>query len=184
MTVISLTTQPIVTTDSWGDVGAALTDILCGFIQQHRQPGRPPITRVYDLLSEELYQKLFSWDTVAHAGVSVYHRVFPDLAGPDCLTSIADVLAQALPRFYSYGVRFGLNRWYRVPEENAVASIGFEFPLGSNRQAAREDDPDRMVGLRDECRRIAGVSGDTLEKLALAEVLWRKVQAEQQLISA
>jgi hypothetical protein len=72
----------------WGDV---LTRSLCELVE------KATIRHVYDLLSEEAYQKLLDLEKVQ--GAKIYHRIFRDNAGPDILQDLATIVAKEFPRF-------------------------------------------------------------------------------------
>jgi hypothetical protein len=153
----------------------ALTESLCELVRSYR--GRDGGVVVYDLLSEMTYQKLFDWEKVAEAGARVYHRVFRNFAGPDVLPKLATILARELPRFTGEGEQFELNRWYELQVDDTTLEYGFEYPLGTNAQAAREGDTtetrNRLLETHPCLRRLRP---EVLNQIILAEHSWRIVE--------
>jgi hypothetical protein len=95
----------------WGD---ALTRVLGDFLNHHS----PRVGRVYDLLSESIYQGVLDWRDLS--GMRVYHRIFCGVSGPDTLAPLATILARSVSEFsgsssYEYG-------WYPLGGE--VGSFG------------------------------------------------------------
>jgi hypothetical protein len=86
--------------------------------------------KVFDLLSEEAYQRVFDWNKVHGSGACVYHRVFKTIAGPDMLPALAVILAQEFPRFLARR-EFKRGEWYPLHTEESTVEYGFELPIGS-----------------------------------------------------
>lgn len=150
--------------DIWGNT---LTIGLAEAINQMAAEERPII---FDLLSEEDYQRTFDWDRVKkRTGADILHRVFRNAEGPDILSELADILAFDLKRFYSdaaSAARFADRTWYKVP------GTGREFrferyvfgELNAVQQALKEAHP-----------ALAYVPRESLQDLALAETFWLRL---------
>jgi hypothetical protein len=124
----------------WGD---ALTQILGDFLN-HRSP---PVERIYDLLSESIYQSVLDWRDLRSA--PVYHRIFCGISGPDTLAPLATILARGVSKFSggSGSYEFG---WYPLEGEAGGGSeFGFEPEIGVDKRATREPPPEQ-----DEIRRL------------------------------
>jgi hypothetical protein len=152
--------------DIWADT---LTAALSEFLRQETHSQRP-ITTVYDLLSESAYQASFAWEKIQ--GAAVYHRVFKDVAGPDVLTRLAQVLAEGINGFAERTYRQG---WYRVGDN--AEGFGLESTVGEDRFATREGDVDKVRGqLAAQQPWLNRLPKPLSEAIVLAEASWRKVQ--------
>jgi hypothetical protein len=109
-----------------------LSEALIEFLQ--RQPSSDPITAVYDLLSEELYQSLFNWEKIEGAA-SVYHRIFKGRAGPDILPPLARILASNLSGFVEGTYKEG---WHTLSSGEQPLEFGLERAIGRDPYAMRE----------------------------------------------
>src|SRR5215472_11549339 len=105
----------------WGD---ELSEALIDFLQ--RPSSSAPITTVYDLLSEELYQSLFNWEKIRSAAV-VHHRIFRQRAGPDVLPPLARILATNVAAFGDGSYE---EEWHKVPDGEEPLEFGFEREVG------------------------------------------------------
>jgi hypothetical protein len=159
--------------------GKKLTEVLCDFIETRAERGFGKITKVYDLLSESLYQNLLDWKLVKKPGVDTYHRVLKGLSGPDALTSLATILPKHLTIFAGQTGSFEPDVWYDVPGEiHEDINFGFEAEIGKNETATREGDLEESErNLRKQNRWFRSLlSTDVRRALILAEHSWRKAK--------
>jgi hypothetical protein len=159
-----------------------LTDILCEFIGTEKRHGRP-VSHVFDLLSEELYQRVFDWERIcSKAGVQVHHRVFRPIAGSDTLPFIAQVLGTQLSRFYEESNLFKHGKW-RTPHRDhpdSFVKFSFEYPLGSDRNATREGGLDKAYkSILASEPKLSKLPFAVLNRLVVAEHSWQKTQSER-----
>jgi hypothetical protein len=152
-----------------------LTDSLREFIQSEAER---PVKRIYDLLSESTYQKLFNWVKVSSSGIRVYHRIFKGIAGPDILSTLATLLAGRLQDFFPGPREFQRKEWYELQgHDRSSVEFGFEFPLDSNPLATREGEIEEARALLLETYLSLRMVPDVeLHPLVLAEHSWRKVR--------
>lgn len=154
----------------WGE---DLTEILNDFLEQRAQSGRAPrIVKLYDLLSEALYQSTIRWERIT--SVEQFHRIFRDISGPDVLTPLGDIVGEDVQRF-APGPTAYKTGWYH---EDDIPTFGFEARIGANPDALREDDPmETQKRLLCEQPWLEGLSGSLQYEVVLAEHSWRKVEA-------
>ena len=152
-----------------------LTSAVCDFLRNMNQSSRVPITRVYDLLSEESYQLVLDWNKIASCDVKVFHRIFKNSAGPDILSSLATILATQLHRLSQGTDRFEREQWYTLP--GVPDAFGFEAVLFDNPGSAREDvKKDALRRILDEFKELRTLPRRILDGFALAEGSWQIVQ--------
>ncbi|MGB8413327.1 MAG: hypothetical protein WCE23_10925 [Candidatus Binatus sp.] len=156
----------------------ALTQVLCDFLAHYS----PPVTKVYDLLSEAVYQNAFDWD--ATKGVKAYHRIFRGVSGPDALTRSATILAGSIARFCEGSGSYE-HAWYTLPaDRGADLEFGFESNIGDDKTATRElhSDPEgiRLIqeALEKELEALKRELKDYGELLAEAERERDEAQAD------
>lgn len=131
-----------------------------------------PITTVYDLLSERLYQDLFAWDKIR--GVAVLHRIFRGVAGQDILDPLARTLATNISRFGSGEYTQG---WDELADDKETPQFGFELKVDDDRTATREGDPERIWKLLlKEQEWLNELSTPLVDAIVRAELSWRKVE--------
>ncbi len=155
-------TQRATIGEIWGD---ALTEVLRDFLSRRS----PQVGKIYELLSEAVYQKVFDWAQTK--GVKTYHRLLKGVSGPDTLTRLATILAGGISRFgngagsYDYG-------WYSLPGEDSSGSkFGFEANIGDDETATREVafDPEEVRRLQEELDDLKKELNESRELLAEAE---------------
>jgi len=147
--------------------------------ETNRRDKAAPITRVYDLLSEELYQRIFTWDRVASRSVRVFHRVLKGTSGPYILPELARVVATQVERFCDGPQAFEGRSWYRLPGNDV--EYGFEFPRLDDPEAKRESVTARahqQLFMRYPEFRV--LPNHVLDAVVLAEVSWRQVEPLQE----
>jgi hypothetical protein len=149
--------------DLWS---ATLTDALIEFL--HIESRSNPITTIYDLLSERLYQNLFVWNKIQGAGI--YHRIFRGVAGPDILAPLGRIVASNIFDFAQGGFKEG---WYR---EGAL-QFGFEAKVGGDRIATREGDIEKTRNdLLTQYAWFGRVPEPLRNALIVAELSWQKAR--------
>jgi hypothetical protein len=151
----------------WGET---LSDALIEFLRG--QSRSDPITTVYDLLSESLYQSLFAWEKIQ--GAPVFHRIFKGIAGPNTLVALARVLARDISGF---GAKTYTQGWHEFSDGGERLEFGLERKIGDDPIAMREGDVERIRNqLLKEQLWMNRLSEPLSEALVLAELSWRKVK--------
>jgi hypothetical protein len=168
--------RPQTVAEIWGDT---LTDTICAFVaQQNRQSGTGKIRYVYDLLSEETFQRVFDWKRIASSCGPVYHRVFMSCSGPDVLPRIASIMTGHLANFCEGPTQFQPHTLYTVPGESPPVHFAFEYPIGAMPYADREGE---SKGIRKQLSMeypdLEKFFPFSLEQLALAEHSLRKTSS-------
>ncbi len=154
--------------DFWGEI---LSQALIEYLRM-MQSRSVPITTVYDLLSERLYQDLFAWDKIR--GVAVLHRIFRGVAGQDILDPLARTLATNISRFGSGEYTQG---WDELADDKETPQFGFELKVDDDRTATREGDPERIRKLLlKEQEWLNELSTPLVDAIVRAELSWRKVE--------
>jgi hypothetical protein len=149
-----------------------LTDALKGLLTEAKRTS--PITRLYDLLSEDLYQRSVGWQDIR--GVQVYHRMFKDVAGPDVLVGLAEVVATNISLFCD-GPNSFRHGWHRLQGDGETLEIGFEKVVGDDRLAIREGDVEPIrARLVKERPWLDQLPERVRDALVLAELVWGKVK--------
>ena len=136
-----------------------------------------PIRHIYDLLSEEQYQRVFNWNTIrSKTEIRVHHRIFRPLEGTDILPWIAKLLARRLPRFYEESELFKDGEWLDI-EPGSHVEFSFEARIGDDQTASREG---HLASARRSILaynpELEILPPDVLEQLAAAEHSLRKAQ--------
>ncbi|MHB8653323.1 MAG: YaaA family protein [Terriglobia bacterium] len=129
-----------------------LTASLCEVIKAYKSSSEH--IYLFDLLSEETYQRLFTWDKVVGSGASVYHRVFKDFAGPDILAPLADILAREFPRFQGKA-GFERGQWYSLQAGDSNFEYAFEKEVRSERDAVRTQFREKLLRDHTEFRTLS-----------------------------
>ena len=151
-----------------------LTSALGSFIRDSKSS--TPISTIYDLLSEEEYQRAFRWSDLEQLGVEIQHRVVRNSDGPDILPDLATLVGTHLRRFLPGDKEeFEGGQWYDVGD--GTSEVRFEPYVFT-------EVDNLMLSLKEKHRALNGVPLQTLEDFSLAEALWRKVQANRNLPAA
>jgi hypothetical protein len=100
---------------------SAFTNVLSDFVKNQAALGSP-VRYVYDLLSEEIYQDIFDWEKIGGRNVTIHHRIFQGLAGPDILSWVARILGKNLGRFSEADDRFQNDVWAECQSDTRTAS--------------------------------------------------------------
>jgi hypothetical protein len=148
--------------EKWRDV---LTKSLRDLIKESRNS--TPITAIYDLLSEEEYQKAIMWRDIENSGVEVRHRLFRHINGPDILAGLGGLVAKNSDRFVP-GVteEFETQQWYDFGVNGAIR---FESELLGEMEILRRE-------LLESHGWLKNTPEETCNDFALAEALWKKVR--------
>jgi hypothetical protein len=121
-----------------------LTPVLRDFLKVQASAGHP-IQHIYDLLSEETYQKAFDWEEVSKQGASMHHRIFQGVAGLDTLPWAAIILGTHLVRFEESRECFRDGEWFELcTDDKQKILFGFESKLKADTLATREGDLDHV----------------------------------------
>jgi hypothetical protein len=142
-----------------------LTAALSDFIREARRAA--PITIVYDLLSEEEYQRAFDWNRLDKLGVEIRHCIFRDSHGPDVLTDIATLLARQFIHFLpNHREGFALGKAYDFAQ--GKSQVRFEhYPF---------TDLDHIeLSLMEMHPALNRIPPETLKDFARAEALWGRI---------
>jgi hypothetical protein len=142
------------------------TAVLADLIAQAKRSA--PIAVIYDLLSEEEYQRAFDWKRLEKRGVEIRHAIFRESYGPDILADLATLLATQLGRFLPGGGEgFKLGQSYDFAE--GKSQIRFEkYPFTELDHIVRT--------LKETHSALKHVPQETLKDLGRAEVLCRKAR--------
>jgi len=160
----------------WGDT---LTLSLLDVVKAQKQPGKS--VAVFDLLSELAYQKLFDWERVAGSGARIHHRIFKNLTGPDILQPLATILATQFATFLTGPNQSGREKWYLAPVRGRAVQFGFEYPIGDNPQAAREDGiAETTNDVLSNNPEFSGLPRHIRHQIALAEHSWRSIDPSRE----
>jgi hypothetical protein len=154
-----------------------LTHALTDFLNAQARAGHP-VRHIYDLLSEETYQKVFDWEEVSKQGVSLHHRIFQGVAGADILPWVARILGTQLHSFGESKERLQNGTWIDCPfDDHRVIRFGFESKVKEDPLATREGDLDEAQHsvLRTHAN-LHGLPKEVFEDLVLAEHSWLKVE--------
>jgi hypothetical protein len=117
-----------------------LTPALRDFLSAQARADHP-IQYIYDLLSEETYQKAFDWEEVSKQVASLHHRIFQGVAGLDILPWLATILGTHLDRFEESRERFRDGEWLECCTDDKLKILfGFESKLNADTLATREGD--------------------------------------------
>ncbi len=111
-----------------------LTNVLCDFIEAKKKGGAP-VHDVFDMLSDEIYQKAFDWRRISGKGVRVHHRCFhPPVSRTDGIPLIAQVLATHLGRFCEESGVFRNGETMAFPPNlGSRHKFDFEYPRTSEK---------------------------------------------------
>ncbi len=152
----------------------ALTLALSDFLYARAKAG-DPVRYIYDLLSEKVYQDVFDWGKLQ--GVSLHHRIFQGVAGPDILPWVARILANRLPRFCESTTRFRNGIWNDYNSgDGPTIKFGFESEDNPLPLATREGEIDQARRFIESSPELHALSPEIREELALAEHSWRKAE--------
>jgi len=150
-----------------------LSESLCAVVKSYKSSSEQ--IRVFDLLSEESYQRRFDWNKVQGSGATVYHRVFKSIAGPDILQPLAVMLAQEFRQFLTGSV-FRRGEWYALHTEEAAFEYGFEYPIFSEPDASREGDTKRTrEEVLERFPRFMNLPNGILKLIVIAEHSWETI---------
>ncbi len=126
-----------------------------------------PITTIYDLLSEEEYQKAIRWQAFKDTDVEIRHRVFRHTNGPDLLAGLGGLVAKNWARFAPDAEEeFTTQQWYDLGVKD---EIRFENEIPGELEIINRELIESHEWLRN-------TPEETRSDLALAEVLSRKLR--------
>jgi hypothetical protein len=145
-----------------------LSSALASFVADAQRS--KPIVAIYDLLSEEEYQRAFQWSDLERLNIEIYHRVFRQSHGPDILPDLADLVAQLRRFFPGDSETFEPGRWHDLA--NGTSQVRFE------RYALTELDHLKLL-LTENRPALRRVPPQTLDDFCIAEALWNKIQAHR-----
>jgi len=150
----------------WRDT---LTSALIDLIRNRKTSKRFVV--IYDLLSEEEYQRAFRWDQLQRLDVEIRHRVFRQSHGPDILTDLATLVAKRLPDLFPDNrAKFEPAQWHDIVDGGS--QVRFE------RSALTELDHLKL-SLKEAHPGLRRVPLETIEDFCLAEALWDKVRGRR-----